>query len=179
MSDNLTLTKTDIAALRKADDLVIHLNAALPTGKVSAIKRKRLYDPDPFAQDVYHTVTATVGLEGSRGHKELAEGRVKAFAMIGLYHNQHTTASALLKQLKVGDEVWFSFWPDGHSNGYIAAAGLHADLLMMRVIRKGKVIGRWELTSSVTPDNSARMVTGVPNSASYNEAAKRINKRVA
>jgi hypothetical protein len=178
----ITLTKTDIAAIRKADDLIVRIdnNTGKSVGKVQLVKRKGLYNKDPFAQDMYHELTATVGMESLAGDREFTSGNVSAFAMVGIYHDQYTDTSAMLKSLKVGDEVRFTFWPDAHSNGYVAAAGLHADVLYMRVYRKGKSRPvKWEIYSSITPDNSARMVKGVPSSASYHEAADRIRRNAA
>jgi hypothetical protein len=79
--------------------------------------------------------------------------------------------SGILKSLRAGDEIAFLFWPDAHSNGYVAAAGLHADLLQLSVYRKGKRIATWNVTTSLCADNSARMCRGVPVSANYQRAA--------
>jgi hypothetical protein len=69
--------------------------------------------------------------------------------------------------LRADDEITFRFYPDAHTNGYVAMGGLHADALYLDVRREGKVIARWELDISITPANSARMCRGVPNAESY------------
>ena len=171
----LTLTKTDIAALRKGDDLIVRIDGKTG-GRAMVVKRKPYYSKDPFATDVYHDLTATVGMESLRGDQEMRDGHVHAFAMIGIYHNQHTDTSAILRSLKAGDEIRFTFWADGHSNGYIAAAGLHADVLYLNHYRNGKLLAKWEIATSVTPNNSARMVKGVPSGASYHDAARRVKE---
>src|SRR4051794_37329624 len=116
------LSKLDVAAIRHANDLTVHLNNKCQTGIVRLIKRKRVTESDPFAQDVEHMLTATVELHGMRGQDQLKAGSVQCFAMVGLYHDQHSHASCIFKTLRAGDELTFSFWPDAHTNGYIAMA---------------------------------------------------------
>jgi hypothetical protein len=162
-----TLTKTDIAALRKCDDICVHLGARHPEGLVRAIKRKGYGNTDPFATDIEHIVTAKVEIDTLRGRQALETGGVECFAMIGVYHSQHTGQSSILKTLRAEDELTFRFYPDAHTNGYVAMGGLHADVLYLDVRRDGKIIARWELDISICPSNSARMCRGVPNSESY------------
>ena len=161
------LTKTDIAALRKADDLTVHLSSRTPEGLVLAIKRKHRSEQDPFAQDIEHVLTATAALDGFRGQEQLKNGGAEFFAMVGLYHGQHGHASSVFRTLRAGDEITFRFYPDAHTNGYCAMSGLHGDILCLDVRRHGKRVASWELTSSICPSNSARMCRGVPNSESY------------
>jgi hypothetical protein len=171
-----TLTKIDVAALRKCDDICVHLGARHPDGLVRAIKRKGYGNPDPFATDIEHIVTAKVEIDTLRGRQALEAGDVQCFAMIGVYHSQHTGQSSILKTLRAGDEITFRFYPDAHTNGYVAMGGLHADVLYMDVRRDGKTVARWELDISITPANSARMCRGVPNSEHYNEEAESARK---
>jgi hypothetical protein len=168
------LTKMDIAAIRQSDDICVHLNARHPNGLVRLIKR-RDYNK-PFSEDKEHILTATAKLDGLRGQAELQRGEVECFAMAGIYHGQHAQVSLALRSLHLGDEVTFSFYPDGHTNGYLAAAGLHGDLLYMYVRRNGKTVARWELQSSVCPSNSARMCRGIPNSENYDRDAEEARK---
>jgi hypothetical protein len=170
-----TLTTNDIYALRHADDICVHLNLQHSTGLVRLIKRKP-YNAKPFETDQEHVLTATVKLYGHRGRNELESGAAQFFAMRGVYHNQHTALSYLLKALRVGDELEFTFWPDAHTNSYVAAAGLHADVLYLRAYRKGRVSFDVEIETSICPDNSARMCKGVPNSESYKRDAEQARK---
>jgi hypothetical protein len=164
------LTKLDIAAIRKADDLVVHLNAQYPDGVVRLIKRVRPDLKNPFAHDVEHKIeSAKVELSGHRGRDGLANGSVKCFAMIGLYHGMCEHASGVMKTLRAGDEVTFKFYPDAHTNGYLSACGLHGDALYLQVRRKGKTIAKWHLDESICPPNSARMCSGVPKSEHYDK----------
>ena len=158
------LTKNDIKAIRDANDICIHLNARHPEGLVRLMKRKP-YNAKPFETDQEYVLTANVRMETSDKPET-----VECFSMIGLYHNQRSPSSSIFKTLRIGDEVTFSFYPDAHSNGYVAMADLHADVLYMHVTRNDKR-QTWELDISITPSNSARMCKGVPNSASYEGAA--------
>jgi len=166
------LTKLDIAAIRAANDICVHFGARHPEGLVRLIKRKRITERDPFAVDTEHVLPAEVDFENWE-HRELAKaGKVECFAMAGIYHDQHTPVSSALKSLRVGDELRFSFYPDGHSNGYVAAAGLHADVLYLHVRSNGKTVARWDIAHSICADNSARMCRGVPSSKSYYESGR-------
>jgi hypothetical protein len=168
------LTKADVKALRNADSLCVHLSRDYTA--VRAIKRKRYGDADPFATDQEHIVSASVALRGFRGRDGLADGRVKCFAMINLYPSQKHNATLILHTLREGDQIAFQFSPDGHTNGYLSAAGLHGDALYMRVLRQGKFIAEWEMATSFCPSNSARMICGVPNSAHYEQDAAEARK---
>lgn len=168
------LTKEDIFAIRKADVLCMHLNKTHPGGLVRLIKRKS-YSPKPFETDQEYILSAKVEIETHRGKTALEAGAAECFAHVGIYHEQASHVSSVLKTLRVGDDVTFAFHPDGHGNGYVAAAGLHADVLYLDVRREGKRT-RWEIEISVCPNNSARMCRGVPNDRSYEEGAEYVRK---
>jgi hypothetical protein len=169
------LTKTDLAAIRNANDICIHLSARNPNGLVRLIKRKPLYDAKPFETDQEYILTASVVMETARGQTAIENGSAECFAMAGIYHNQRSPVSSILNSLRVGDELTFSFYPDGHTNGYVAAAGLHADILYLHVRRNGKR-QTWEFTNSICPANSARMCRGVPNGEGYQLSANEARK---
>ena len=164
-----TLTKTDIAALRKGNDICVHLDSHNKEGLIRVIKRNRPDVRDPFARDVEHTLTATATLQ--YGWEEAFKaGQIKCFAMLGI--SKYHTAYAILRTLREGDELTFRFWPDAHSNGYVAAAHLHADALYLDVRREGKTKIEWALHDSICSDNSARMCCGAPVKDNYRRAAK-------
>jgi hypothetical protein len=172
---NAVLTKDDIHAIRRANDICVHLGKRHQTGLVRLIKRKG-YDAKPFDTDQEYVLdNVHVTMETSLGKTALDSGAAECFAMAGIYHDQHTPISNVLKTLRVGDDLTFSFHPDGHCNGYVAAAGLHADVLYLDVRRDGKRL-RWELATSICPSNSARMCHGVPSSESYERDADRVRK---
>ena len=169
------LTKTDIAAIRAADDICIHLGKRNPSGLVRLIKRKS-YNAKPFETDQEYLLEGVkVAMETLLGKTALESGAAECFDMVGIYHSQNTPTSSILKTLRVGDELTFSFYPDCHSNGYVAAAGLHADCLYLHVTRNDKRQS-WELASQVCANNSARMCKGVPNSRDYDHAAEERRK---
>ncbi|MGY3615693.1 hypothetical protein [Bradyrhizobium sp. USDA 10063] len=164
------LTKNDIAAIRAADDICIHLGSRHPKGLVRLIKRKG-WNAKAFETDQEYVLeNAWVTMETTGGRDALERGVAECFAMAGIYHGQRAPVSSILKTLRAGDEITFSFYPDGHTNGYVAAAGLHADILYLHVRRNGKR-QTWEFDVSVCPSNSARMCRGVPNGDGYERMA--------
>lgn len=171
----MALTKTDIAAIRRASDICIHLGGSHPTGLVRLIKRKG-YNAKPFETDQEYVLEGvTVRMETTQGTAALENG-AQCFAMAGIYHSQRCPVSSIMATLRAGDELTFSFYPDCHSNGYVAAANLHADVLYLHVIRNGKR-NTWELIGSICPNNSARMCRGVPNSSDYDRAGQEVRQR--
>lgn len=163
------LTKLDIAAIRACDAITVHLSSRVPEGLVKAIKRRDY--GKPFAEDKEHILPATVSSHNERGADALRNG-AQFFAMEHVYWGQHCPTSSVLRTLRVGDEISFSFWPDALSNGYIAAQGLHGDLLRLTVRRDGKRVATWDFSQSFCPENSARMCKGVPVSDDYRRAAE-------
>ncbi len=164
------LTKLDITALRKADDVCVHLNLDHPAGLVRAIKRADR-QRDPFAQNAEHHVTAESCLDGYRCREAFLAGRIKCFASVTLYRDSN--AASIFRTLRAGDAVVFRFYPDGECNGYAAAAHLHADQLYLDVYRNGKRVSTWLLDVLIAPENSARMCSGVPYSEYLQKAADR------
>ena len=157
-----TLTKMDVAALRKADTLVVHLSKEHANGLVRAIKRVERDERNPFAQDVEHIITAaSVSLYHSNASDLIANGGVRCTGHVSFYHSQNTPASTIIHTLREGDEITFRFYPDAHTNGYVFDAGLHADVLYLDVRRNGKRLS-WKLDISICQNNTARMCYGVP-----------------
>jgi hypothetical protein len=168
------LTKNDIHAIRHADTLCVHLTKEQP-GLVRLIKRKG-YNAKPFETDQEYVLeNVAVGMETARGKAALDSGTAKCFAHAYMYHEQGCPVSSIMRTLRVGDEVTFSFYPDAHSNGYVAECNLHADVLYLHVLRGGKR-HTWELQTSVCRDNSARMCRGVPKTDDYRRAAEEARK---
>lgn len=165
------LTKMDIAALRKADMLSVHLVSGKQS--VRAIKRAERTEKAPFAQDIEYAIGAEVTLDYRAGLDAEVNARCKCFGLIWLYQSQLTHATSIINTLRVGDGVRFSFYPDGGSNGYLAGRGIHRDLLYIIVYRKGVKHAQFEIEDSTCPDNTARMCQGVPDSDSFKENAKR------
>lgn len=167
-----TLTKIDIAALREANRIVISYNESSDqyrkTG-VRLIRDAKKTEKTPFAEDVEHTFEACPVSVARHG---LDVTGVTAFAHIYFYPSQHTPESTIAAMLRAGDQIEFRFMPDEHTNGYVAAAGLHADVLLLCVVR-GKQRLTFEIESCVSPNNQARMIRGIPDSRSYRENGAR------
>lgn len=163
------LSKMDIAALRAADYLIVRLNRH--GTEVSAVKEADRTEKNPFAQNQYHPIPATIRIHGVyEGGPEFA--RAQCFESVQFYHSQNTAASTVAKALRPGDLLTFEFWPDA-GNGYVAKAGLHHDSLNLYVERGGRDKRlQFHLSDSICPDNSARMVQGVASKESYYEARK-------
>lgn len=164
--EDYTLTALDIAALRKADDICVHLTERHPSGLIRVIKRAEKTTKNPFAQDVEHIIAAPVEIDVFNAAPEIASGKAKCFALVSLYHSQKTPASMIVNSLRAGDVVRFVFRPDHHTNGYLARVKLHADVLCLMVWRNGKRVEH-TLHASIAPENSARMCAGVPCRNSY------------
>src|SRR5215510_11663806 len=86
-----TLTKMDVAALRAADTLCVHLTKDRP-GLVRAIKRANVTERNPFAQDAEHIIPAEVGfVQYGTAHKALVEsGTARCNGHVDFYHSQGT-----------------------------------------------------------------------------------------
>lgn len=170
----MVLSKDDISAFRKANDMCVHLDKS--GGRVRLIKRKPLWGAKPFETDTeYRVENATVTLEGYR-HRDALDNGATCFASVSFYHDQHTPESAIVRTLRAGDEITFTFHPDHHTNGYVAAVGLHADSLFLRVRRDGSTVANWEIETTICPSNSARMCRGVPDSETYAQDAAEARK---
>lgn len=172
MTEPYKLTKLDISALRKADNIAVHLHDGHPEGRVRVIKRAPNATPkNPFPQEVEHVLPCPVVIDGygcdSEAMDKIKGGRARCFELIYLYPSQQTHASCVIKTLREGDEITFRFFPDAHSNGYVAEKDLHADVLYLEVRRNGKRIAKWEIESSVCADNSARMCQGLTKQSYY------------
>jgi len=170
------LTKLDIAALRKADFLTVRFDGS-DASKCEAflIKRAVKSERDPFATDQYHAIAAPVRVYGF-DYKPEDVTRVQCWEMLWLYWSQGGHAESVLGTLRAGDAIKFEFYPDYHSNGYLAKAGLHGDALRLHVFRGDetlrKLVATWELRSQCSPDNSARMCKGIGATESYKRQAE-------
>lgn len=83
-------------------------------------------------------------------------------AHVSFYHSQKSKASTLLKLLKVGDNINFGFYAN-YGNQYTAKAGLHHDIMEVRILRDDRYFGEFTLSESICPQNSARMINPSPS----------------
>ena len=171
MIETYTLTKMDIAALRKADRLSIHFNGRDPDKNiVRAIKDNRPSEANPYAQDIEHRIAIPIRCRAYNGHGDYVSAEdikaVTCFAHVYFYHAQHTAASTIVQMLRAGDEAWFEFIGDGHTTYAMDERGeFHGDELVLHVERgEGKARKHLEfvMDHGTCLDNSARMVRGLP-----------------
>jgi hypothetical protein len=163
------LTKIDIAALKHADYLTVRFDGSDNSkSAVSAIKRAHKTEQDPFATDQYHTISAPIMVHG---YDYKPASHVTCWEMLSLYYAQGGHVESVIGTLRAGDGVRFEFYPDYHSNGYMAKAGLHGDALRLHVTRGDKRFATWELAAQGCPDNSARMCKGIGQTERYKQQA--------
>ena len=158
----IKLTKQDIQAIHKADDIVVYLDANNPTGLVKLIKRRDWNKP--FSEDQDWVINATASIDS--GFKD----GIHCFAMCNVKQFHYSGASSIMATLRAGDECNFRFWPDAHTNKYTANADLHGDVLYLDVRRDGKLHRTWEFEHSICPDNTARMCKGVGETQAWKYA---------
>lgn len=178
-----TLSKQDVAAVRKADAICIHLNKENPAGLVRLIRRGKPTDDrtgwtGSYVQDAEYRLPADVRVGGYQsGYQEQIEaGTASCFAHVSIYHFARNHVFYALRSLRAEDEIAFEFCPDYHTNGYIALAGLHADVCYLKVRRNGKTVAEWALETTICPNNTARMCRGFPDTENYRNMANEARK---
>lgn len=78
---------------------------------------------------------------------------------VRLYHGDPSPEETALTLLPVGAQVKFEVGLDYHSNGYMAKASLHGDVLLVS-FKKGKQRGVLEIDNTIVPMNTARFGFG-------------------
>jgi len=144
------LTKMDINAMKKADDLVFRCNGSGLTD-IEAIKRPdwKEKERDPFVQDRRHVIEGV--------DTEIPKCR-KGFSMVGCHQFCEITTS-IIGTLRAGDRIVIVWNEDGYRNDYTKNAGLHVDTLLIRIYRKELRKYVFMVSQSICEDNSARMIT--------------------
>lgn len=157
------LTTDDLAALKQADDVIFHGNQK-HGNRMRAVLRDRQYgDDDPrifTAREQRLFPLADSGEYVNERIREIDLGDTglnvrQAFAMVSSYKIGWVS---ILKTLRKGDEITLGWRDDHGTNGYLHDAGLHADELHLVVWRKGKLQYEFTVETSVTANNTARMV---------------------
>lgn len=149
------LTKLDIAAMRAATYMVASHNVnGDGAPRIEFAKEFAKSDKNPYATTEYHLIEAPIRVPYN--YKQ-PDAQYRCLTSVRFYASQACQASSALATLRAGDAVAFQFYPDSHTNQYLEEKELHGDALNMLVFRKGKHVATFELQTSVTPDNSARM----------------------
>jgi hypothetical protein len=160
--DAYTLTKIDIAALRKADGLIVAFNRPgdLRKPRVEAFKRAPAPSAsNPYPQEGRHSIPCKVSVQYDH---EVDHGGVECWSHVNLYASQHCDGSSVLATLRAGDEIEFRFWPDAYTSDTAARAGLHGDIVNLLVHRGGRHAATFLWEVSFCPDNTARMCKHAP-----------------
>lgn len=161
------LTRQDIEALRRATTVSFHagpnliggwgmyIRATWESGRAPTVKTKDLFPTDHYPEfakpERYERERVIV--------TQTDPVRYDAFAMVhsSQYSNRWQTIAAFLRK---GDIVGLVWRPDYGTNDYLRQHRLHADELHL-VIARGKKNYTFCVATSVTPENTARMVRGV------------------
>lgn len=157
------LTALDIKALRTADRVSFHHLHGDPHGSIVATKR--VNNAGPFEdRERDHRMTCCVTFSGRFEDSRVDRHNCDCFAMVYAYSEVWQTIAAFLR---TGDEILLEWYADGQCNGYCekaivqdgpgAGMRLHADVLYLKVMRKGKRYSFY-LDASICPNNTARMI---------------------
>lgn len=157
------LSKMDIMAIRQADRISIHHSG----GKCKLVCIKTLEPKGPFDDtekrydiSISSDVRAyCLARDNSCGHDVTKSARCSALCYTSSDRSEWSSIKLLLRE---GDEIELDWIADG-SNQYFREAhkhtGLHIDCLYASIRRRNRVICRVILDYSITPDNSARMIS--------------------
>lgn len=141
-----TLTKEDIAALRKASSVSFGVAELGDPGRIVASVDGK--DVGPFKSEGSLTRLIEVGASpGTTGSEHLGSCN---------FHRPWMTVAGMLKP---GDALEIEFKPDDITSELLGEHALHGDLLYINVTRTGRKARRMTflIASHVSLDNSARM----------------------
>lgn len=156
------LTKVDLKALRSADAICFdhYSEKGEPRRGIRAIKK---VENDPWDTERTHFVPCRshVAVYDRDSFGASATDEAKCFQMINCaqYDDYWKTIVGLLRE---GDEVVLK-WTGANNNGYLtqAKAGgdeLYRDDLALFVRRNGSLKYSFQVSTSICPNNSARMI---------------------
>lgn len=162
------LAADDVAALRAADSVTFHLTY---DDEAHACIRAWL-KPDVTSESRIYTAREqrlfpSVGgiLDDTRvreidtGYAFINYGRgniSSAFACV-LSAKSDDTWPTIARELRTGDRVTL-YWKADNNNGTLTEAGLHMDVLHIRLHTPPKPPRELHVATSITPNNSARMI---------------------
>jgi len=171
------LTAEDVSALRKAESVTFHLNTGgffsgirvslrSYTGdqRIYTATEQRLF-PQPDSGDRQREIVPAENTAGGfteHASHVLGGHGTECFHMIhsAQYDQEWLTVAGLLK---AGDEIHLNWTADAHTNGLMRDNSLHGDRLRLCIVRPSKVRLMFAIATSVSYDNSARMVRLVPS----------------
>lgn len=160
MPAKFPMTKEDVFALRNADDISFHHHEGTDT-----IRLRRRSHQGPH-QGLFTETEQRVFYRTEYGDERVrviemgdpSNFGFTAFASTSKWDDARWVTIA--RTIRPGDEVSLVWRPDDHTNDYLrnARPPLHADVLDIRVVRGNKIVGAFMVATSITPDNSARMI---------------------
>jgi len=144
------LTKQDINALRKADDVCFYYNQK-EGNYLIAIKEatRKEKENNPFIRDCQFKINLDTEINPK-------PKPMKAFASA-----YSETFKGIAEFLKPNDQIKLEWYKDALTNQYLIEQNLHGDALYLRVEReRGKSIKffKFLIDTSICPDNTARMI---------------------
>lgn len=142
------LTKNDIKALKTCDSLVFRYSNN--QSRIEAIKEVK---NDPWETEKRYIINVNT---------EKCSNYIKE-ATTHIYNN--TIWKTITEILKENDTIYLQWYPDAHTNQYMEKAGLHGDVLYLKIFRQGKNKNKWFtflIDTCTCPDNSARMIKLAP-----------------
>ena len=142
------LTKIDIAALKKCDDIVFRRRDGRDT--VEAIKRKpEATASNPFPQEHIHIIEVGSYLRNYR--KEPAPG--DAWTAFDMLHGRNPCAETAISAMRPGDTLQIN-WTAGNDTQTMTDAGFSTDELALVILRNGKAVGCYLLAYSTQETGS-------------------------
>ena len=159
----ISLSRQDIAALRKADDVCFYRRKG--ESYIRAMKRvtQAEKDKDPWADDKEHRISC--GTDFHNYGNEFDSNDWNAFEMVhgAGVSRQWATIAGFLRPLDQLTLMWIA----NNNSQIIEEKQLHHDMLRLHVLRRTK--GRhgshgktknfvFHVSSSITPNNTARMI---------------------
>ena len=135
----MILNKTDISVIRGSKELVIRQDYGTTLEFMSHSDRElsRRYE---------------LSIDSNLSDND------KAFAMVGITYNY--TVLTAMEFLRVGDDITINWDSTGRMGQYLREAGLYNDYCIL-VVHRNDIRHEFILSSSVTPNNSARMIKKV------------------
>lgn len=146
----LKLTKDQIKALKTADCVCFRRVTNKENNSITeTIELHKKVKDSPWNEE--KTIIIELTASNSITFKQF-----DAFSMIGSCQFDNCYMS-ITKILKVGDELTLSWEKDYLTSNLLKDAGLHGDVLLLKITRENKSL-TFNINQSITLNNSARMI---------------------
>ena len=152
------LTSDDVKALRQCDQASFsHTGKTNGEGRIRCIKKLEKDGPFGDTEREYLIVCeSTVRYyTGESLNTASFDTEFKCHELLYNYTSSVTEFGTMASLVKIGDELKLHWI--GSCNGYTRSAGLHMDTLHVH-LKRGKQSFSFMLSTSICPDNSARMI---------------------